>query len=434
MNRPQTIKSRAIKRETPSTRIQSRPGFASVFRSDGGFTLTEMMIVIAIILMITIASIPLLMPALADRKIKDAAGTLQAALIGARDRATSSGQIQGLRLLRDPAKPFEVSSLAYIGSPEPYSVGGPVDVVTGTLPNTSLVVVNSAGLLTNWEGFGIGPDGKPGKAGVNDDAAGPVDDAAELGFQGSDDIPIIDRTGQAYIRFNGIGPYYQIIANGVVVVSGQPAPVHVRLVISPVAPVLTAASYQIVNPPVQLPNTKLVDLPGGIVIDVRSNLPATLSTHPFYTDPKLNVPRSRFIPNQVPAASFLAGPNGTFGNADDPTPAEWPPMDILFAPNGLVVGPAASSPVIHLWIGESGDPGTAGPDGIFGDDPATAGIDENQDDVAPQKNRRLVTLLTRTGAVQVYEALEHTGTRPNFPEIYSTVENFIGVPRKKAAE
>src|SRR5262245_25605942 len=88
-----------------------------------GFTLTEILVVIVIILLITVMALPVVIGALTDHRFNDAARTLQAALAGARDRAIVSRQVQGLRLLRDERDPWEVTTLVYVGIPEPYSVG-----------------------------------------------------------------------------------------------------------------------------------------------------------------------------------------------------------------------------------------------------------------------------------------------------------------------
>src|SRR5262249_40413437 len=42
-----------------------------------------------------------------------------------------------------------------------------------------------------WAGYfpmGLGPDGRPGKAGIDDNADGVIDDAGEIGAPGSDDF------------------------------------------------------------------------------------------------------------------------------------------------------------------------------------------------------------------------------------------------------
>lgn len=67
-----------------------------------GFTLVELLVVIVIIGLITVAVLPTVIPSLRSRQARDAARLLSAALAGCRDRAIRTGQPAGLRLLPDP--------------------------------------------------------------------------------------------------------------------------------------------------------------------------------------------------------------------------------------------------------------------------------------------------------------------------------------------
>src|SRR5262245_815738 len=88
-----------------------------------GFTLVELIVVIVIILVISVMVLPSVLGALNDRKFSDATRTLQAVLLGARERAIQSGNIVGIRLIRDDNDPWIVTQLIYVTVPEPYSVG-----------------------------------------------------------------------------------------------------------------------------------------------------------------------------------------------------------------------------------------------------------------------------------------------------------------------
>jgi len=68
-----------------------------------GFTLIELLVVIFIILVVSIAALPVVLPAINHRQVSEAARILQGALVGAHDSAIHSGAPAGIRLLPDPA-------------------------------------------------------------------------------------------------------------------------------------------------------------------------------------------------------------------------------------------------------------------------------------------------------------------------------------------
>ena len=334
------------------------------------FTLTELLVVVALLLLITIAAVGMILPGLAERRVREASRTLQAVLVGARDRALASGRVRGIRLVRSTVDPWEVDTLIYVGVPEPYGLG------TVQVQNN---IVTPTGPNPNWDYVDPGQDG----------VLGTPDDAPRV-------VP-----GLSFIRFNYVGPFYRIQS----VAAGQ-------LVLSPelVAPNLGPDTrYQIFGP-VRPLGEPPIRLPSGIVIDVRTEMPPShpLSVANNAANANLDVPRSRGIPNQVPPPAYVT--NGV-------PPQQWPPMDILFSPTGNVVGLGARTPYIHFWLGEQGDKGNPGPDGQYG---SIGGL---PDDVGPTKPFRMVTLNTRTGAVTVTELARFTGTRPGFPEIYLYLED-----------
>jgi prepilin-type N-terminal cleavage/methylation domain-containing protein len=67
-----------------------------------GFTLVELLVVILIILLVSAATLPLVVPALLHRQVGEGARLLQGALVGARDAAIRSNVPRGIRLLSDP--------------------------------------------------------------------------------------------------------------------------------------------------------------------------------------------------------------------------------------------------------------------------------------------------------------------------------------------
>lgn len=72
---------------------------------DAGFTLTEILVVLIIIMAVSVVVLPGVVTALGDRQIGEAARLLQASLAGARDAAIHANAPRGIRLLPDPAFP-----------------------------------------------------------------------------------------------------------------------------------------------------------------------------------------------------------------------------------------------------------------------------------------------------------------------------------------
>jgi prepilin-type N-terminal cleavage/methylation domain-containing protein len=79
-------------------------------RTARGFTLIELLVVITIVVLVSAAVLPAIVPALSQRQISESARILQAALAGARDAAIRAGDIRGVRLMPDPV--LTVPSLA----------------------------------------------------------------------------------------------------------------------------------------------------------------------------------------------------------------------------------------------------------------------------------------------------------------------------------
>lgn len=73
----------------------------------GGFTLVELLVVIFIILIVSAAALPVVLPALNARQASEAARLLQGAIVGAQDAAVHANAPRGIRLMPDPAFPIE---------------------------------------------------------------------------------------------------------------------------------------------------------------------------------------------------------------------------------------------------------------------------------------------------------------------------------------
>lgn len=73
----------------------------------GGFTLVELLVVIFIILIVSAAALPVVLPALNARQASEASRLLQGAIVGAQDAAVHANAPRGIRLMPDPAFPIE---------------------------------------------------------------------------------------------------------------------------------------------------------------------------------------------------------------------------------------------------------------------------------------------------------------------------------------
>jgi prepilin-type N-terminal cleavage/methylation domain-containing protein len=94
------------------------------------FTLTEMLVVIAIILILATTGI-LIAPGLAkQQRAANGADQVQGALLIAKQRAKRDQVPTGVRLIYDPANPTNVTELVYVQQPEPYTSPEPYNTVS----------------------------------------------------------------------------------------------------------------------------------------------------------------------------------------------------------------------------------------------------------------------------------------------------------------
>jgi prepilin-type N-terminal cleavage/methylation domain-containing protein len=397
------------------------------------FTLTELLVVIAIILVITIGALPAVLGGLRDRKFSDAVRTVQAAFAGARDRAITSGQVRGLRFLRDgddstdpsDLSVWEVSRILYVGVPEPYSVG----TVNNTVGSGGVNVIRVDALSVDpaWDLVDPGKDNTPGT----------IDDIPRVDAPRESALASDVRFFESYIRFNQAGPLYRILqvndqtlnaARATLTIATTP-PISAALPAGfpqppfpPPPPTLPPGTrYQIFGPAVPLANDPIL-LPDGAVIDLRTpNIPVAAGR----TDLELlRLPRSLRIPNQVPLTRAVLGPDLRLGTPDDPSPfpapATWPRLDILFGPEGRITGRAATADVIHLWIGERADRAGIGPDNVGG----------TIDDVPTARLHKLVSLVVGSGMLQVEDSPDSVGdpnSTPAYGAVYGRAEQEVGV-------
>lgn len=117
-------------------------------RDRAGFTLMELLVVVAIVVIVSAAAIPVVRPALSQRKVSSAALIVQAELARARDTAIRSNKPMGIRLL-----PSSLPAFAF---------GGPTPAYDRML-SIEPAPDYSSGLVSRKVPNGI-PDGQPNGA------------------------------------------------------------------------------------------------------------------------------------------------------------------------------------------------------------------------------------------------------------------------------
>lgn len=107
-----------------------QPTASRLRRDRRGVTLLELLIVIMILLMVTAAAIPIMAPALENRRMREAARLASSFVSGARAKAIQSRREVGVVLHRFEGRPYAVS-MSYVEVPPPY--GGDVTGATCTV-------------------------------------------------------------------------------------------------------------------------------------------------------------------------------------------------------------------------------------------------------------------------------------------------------------
>jgi len=85
-----------------------------------GVTVLELLIVMTILLMITAATIPIMMPAMANRRLRESSRLVSAFISGARSRAIETGRPVGVVFERFNGLPLAYT-MHYVEVPEPYA-------------------------------------------------------------------------------------------------------------------------------------------------------------------------------------------------------------------------------------------------------------------------------------------------------------------------
>lgn len=85
-----------------------------------GVTLLELLIVMAIMVMVTAAAIPIMLPAVQNRRMREASRLVSSYISGARSRAIETGRPVGVMVERLNGQPYAMT-LSYVEVPPPYA-------------------------------------------------------------------------------------------------------------------------------------------------------------------------------------------------------------------------------------------------------------------------------------------------------------------------
>ena len=396
--------------------------------------MTELLIAIAILVLITGLTISAFNVSFENERLGSGARRLQSMLEGARDRAIYAKQPRGIRLLLNSVSSEDINGNGVLDTGEDTNGNGFLDVDATTVSTMSYI-----GLVDDWTqgSFRIySPAAATLLVGVHEDlnnngildygASGNVGSGEDRNASGSLDVG--PATGWYNLQQQGLlkdgskirilGNWYTVDTshlsrfnedddNDLTLDNGEDSDGNGRLglgealiitpplknLIDPTEGSLTIrdGEYRLLLVPRFLENEDPVTLPEGIVID---------------------------LDNSLLPANWTSG--GYFSNE----------MDILFSPNGTVIGPASVNGLIHFMMNDSRDtdrdrgldgaPGQLGvdDDGLNGvDDPREQGypgsddllpidIDRNangqlDDNEINQGDKLIVTLFTRTGMIKI---------------------------------
>jgi len=319
-------------------------------------TLIELIVVVSIIVILVAITATAIRVNYDSDRIRAGARQMQSYLLGARDRAIHAKAPRGVRLILDPQLPNVVTSMIYIEpvSVEPYNVEiyGATD---RTLPISGTNLARRVELPINPSTGQVRP--------VTPDWASLDDDGLLIRGRTRIRIPA-DSRGEWYViedfAFDPPSGANKGRDSQVLLLSTEyRQPVNGTRVIT---------QAQLDLPPVPLENEQPVQLPRGICIDLfRCSQWVPSSTVP---NPRLDfkIPTDWRIPSPSSPSSFSTQ------------------LDILFSPRGSVIGPAAATGIIQLYLTEE-----------FA---AEAGLDPSYESGDfPVPDSIVTTIFTRTGTV-----------------------------------
>jgi len=286
-------------------------------RDRWGFTLIELLVAITIMLIVFAMTAGVVSLAINTDRIPSSSRTIQAALLGARDRAIRAGRAvigekprRGVRFVLNPNHNHAVGSLVYIGNQDDWSQG------TITIDSTN---ARQFTLSQSWPSVFkddtevLGVDAQPGVASVDDDSVGGNDDFGEIGYPGSDDQSDLLEGSRIEIPKDS-GSWYRVSVYSHLTPSAQTGLLSRNFSGGSLGP----HEYRLQLPSEILSNEQPLPLDANVAIN-------------------LDISRSN---NGIPS-SWWDSVNSKYIQGN---------MEIQFTPEGNVFGPASAYGAIYLYL------------------------------------------------------------------------------------
>ncbi len=255
------------------------------------FTLLELLISLGIILILATLTMQLLNSTLNSDRIRNGARELQTYFAGARDRAIHAGQPRGVRLITDVVNPSTVRSFVYIGASSSFTDG-------------SQLSIDVNGNISFMNGTPTPPNTSAVWTRLWNLGLLPNGTPIELTVGNT---PIL-----LYMSVSVTG-----LAGGTPTFAITTAPTGTfPIAPTPIAAGTSGATYTLQLAPTVLSGDEPRSLPSNIVIDLNSSI----------------------LP-------LVWGSAGSFSNT----------LDILFSPQGTVIGTPASDGKIHFVLADTSD-------------------------------------------------------------------------------
>lgn len=382
-----------------------------------GFTLIELMVVVAIMVLIASMTIVAVNLSINNDKVRAGARQVQSYLAGARDRAIYSKAPRGVRFLLDPTNNRTVSSMVYIAPTDPWKQGtiqlerldanndGSADNYNAmTTPNPPAVVVRGFDNEVTSSGY------EPTEW-VNLYNQGLLTDGMRIRIPADDDGTWYTITNTASLA--------SVSAPG----SGGPNPPRLRLTtnylrsgntdgasVSAFNPGTGPTTYLLELPPTVMANQDPVLLPRGCVVHLDRCTTVNSTTNNLEQSaagtPASN--RGDKLPDSWKRPTVAAPP--------DPSGFDYNNrMDVLFSPRGVVIGQAAQRGIIHFYICDQKDADTdrqywASPSSYPTQSAPELGpwTTYAPDPTYERGDKVILSLFTRTGAISTHNIFSNS--------------------------